>query len=215
MTFQGERYFGCTKTGKFQCQNDAERDGCRTTHNGPSATTEDCGDHSVASAPNASGRSLVRYVSRALRARARDDLLLRKHRPDLSARVTLLIEREIAGVERALFEDRSWRVVELTASCFPHRCRSWTASWPPSRAIQWHGLRRDRYLPATQTKQAQATSPRESAFASSLRPPFQFGTGGSPVGVGGGAAMLAGGYEGDPYQATRTWQLSRMALLAP
>ena len=43
LTFQGERYFGCTKTGKFQCQNDAERDGCRTTHNGPSATTEDAG----------------------------------------------------------------------------------------------------------------------------------------------------------------------------
>ena len=25
--FQGERYFGCTKTGKFQCEHDAVREG--------------------------------------------------------------------------------------------------------------------------------------------------------------------------------------------
>ena len=32
--FQGERYFGCTKTGKFQCEHDAVREGCRPTGNG-------------------------------------------------------------------------------------------------------------------------------------------------------------------------------------
>jgi hypothetical protein len=31
--FQGERYFGCTKT-KFQCEHDAVREGCRLTRNG-------------------------------------------------------------------------------------------------------------------------------------------------------------------------------------
>ena len=30
--FQGERYFGCTKTGKFECERDAIREGCRSTH---------------------------------------------------------------------------------------------------------------------------------------------------------------------------------------
>jgi hypothetical protein len=32
--FQGERYFGCTKTGKFECEPDAIREGCRPTRNG-------------------------------------------------------------------------------------------------------------------------------------------------------------------------------------
>ena len=32
--FQGERYFGCTRTGKFLCQHDADREGCRPRHNG-------------------------------------------------------------------------------------------------------------------------------------------------------------------------------------
>jgi hypothetical protein len=32
--FQGERNFGCTKTGEFLCQQEAERKGCRPTHNG-------------------------------------------------------------------------------------------------------------------------------------------------------------------------------------
>ena len=32
--FQGERYFGCTRTGKFLCQHDADREGDRPTQNG-------------------------------------------------------------------------------------------------------------------------------------------------------------------------------------
>jgi hypothetical protein len=32
--FQGERYFGCTKTGKFLCQHDTDGEGDRPTHNG-------------------------------------------------------------------------------------------------------------------------------------------------------------------------------------
>lgn len=32
--FQGERYFGHTKDGKFMCQRDADREGDRPTHNG-------------------------------------------------------------------------------------------------------------------------------------------------------------------------------------
>jgi hypothetical protein len=32
--FQGERYFGCTRTGKFQCEKDAIHDRCRATRNG-------------------------------------------------------------------------------------------------------------------------------------------------------------------------------------
>src|ERR1019366_3394497 len=31
--FQGERYFGCTKTGEFLCQHDAEHKRCRPTRN--------------------------------------------------------------------------------------------------------------------------------------------------------------------------------------
>ena len=31
---KGQRYFGCTKTGKFQCEHDAVREGCRPTRNG-------------------------------------------------------------------------------------------------------------------------------------------------------------------------------------
>jgi hypothetical protein len=36
--FQGERYFGCTKTGEFLCQKEAESKGCRPTHNGQVAS---------------------------------------------------------------------------------------------------------------------------------------------------------------------------------
>jgi hypothetical protein len=32
--FNGQRYCGCTKTGKFLCQHDAIREGCRPTRNG-------------------------------------------------------------------------------------------------------------------------------------------------------------------------------------
>lgn len=32
--FQGERYFGSTKQGKFICERDADREGDRPTHNG-------------------------------------------------------------------------------------------------------------------------------------------------------------------------------------
>jgi hypothetical protein len=32
--FQGQRYFGCTKTGEFLCEHDAIHKGCRPTHNG-------------------------------------------------------------------------------------------------------------------------------------------------------------------------------------
>ena len=32
--FQGERYFGCTKLGKFLCEHDADSEGDRPTHNG-------------------------------------------------------------------------------------------------------------------------------------------------------------------------------------
>lgn len=32
--FQGERYFGNTKNGKFMCERDADREGNRPTHNG-------------------------------------------------------------------------------------------------------------------------------------------------------------------------------------
>jgi PLD-like domain len=32
--FQGERYFGCTKTGKFLCQHHADREADRPTRNG-------------------------------------------------------------------------------------------------------------------------------------------------------------------------------------
>jgi hypothetical protein len=32
--FKGERYFGCTKTGKFFCEHDAVHEGCRPTRNG-------------------------------------------------------------------------------------------------------------------------------------------------------------------------------------
>jgi hypothetical protein len=32
--FQGQRYFGCTKSGKFLCQHDADHEGDRPTHNG-------------------------------------------------------------------------------------------------------------------------------------------------------------------------------------
>jgi hypothetical protein len=32
--FQGQRYFGCTRTGKFLCEQDAVRERCRPTHNG-------------------------------------------------------------------------------------------------------------------------------------------------------------------------------------
>ena len=31
--FQGERYFGCTRTGKFECERDAIREGCKPTGN--------------------------------------------------------------------------------------------------------------------------------------------------------------------------------------
>jgi len=30
---QGQRYFGCTMAGKFLCQHDAEREGCRQNLN--------------------------------------------------------------------------------------------------------------------------------------------------------------------------------------
>ena len=32
--FQGERYFGSTKQGKFMCERDADKEGDRPTHNG-------------------------------------------------------------------------------------------------------------------------------------------------------------------------------------
>lgn len=32
--FQGERYFGSTKEGKFICEHDADKEGDRPTHNG-------------------------------------------------------------------------------------------------------------------------------------------------------------------------------------
>jgi hypothetical protein len=32
--FQGERYFGSTKEGKFMCEHDADKEGDRPTHNG-------------------------------------------------------------------------------------------------------------------------------------------------------------------------------------
>jgi hypothetical protein len=32
--FKGERYFGCTRTGEFLCEQDAIRKGCRPTRNG-------------------------------------------------------------------------------------------------------------------------------------------------------------------------------------
>jgi hypothetical protein len=32
--FKGQRYFGCTKTGKFLCQHDADLEGDRSTRNG-------------------------------------------------------------------------------------------------------------------------------------------------------------------------------------
>lgn len=32
--FQGERYFGCTKQGKFMCEKEADREGDRATRNG-------------------------------------------------------------------------------------------------------------------------------------------------------------------------------------
>ncbi len=32
--FQGQRYFGCTKTGKFQCEHDAIGEECKPTGNG-------------------------------------------------------------------------------------------------------------------------------------------------------------------------------------
>jgi hypothetical protein len=32
--FQGERYFGSTKEGKFICEHDADKEGNRPTHNG-------------------------------------------------------------------------------------------------------------------------------------------------------------------------------------
>ena len=32
--FEGERYFGNTKQGKFMCQHDADREGDRPTRNG-------------------------------------------------------------------------------------------------------------------------------------------------------------------------------------
>jgi hypothetical protein len=32
--FEGERYFGSTKTGKFLCQHDADAEGDRPTRNG-------------------------------------------------------------------------------------------------------------------------------------------------------------------------------------
>ena len=32
--FQGERYFGCTKTGEFLCEHNAVLKGCRQTRNG-------------------------------------------------------------------------------------------------------------------------------------------------------------------------------------
>ncbi len=32
--YQGERYFGSTKEGKFLCEKDALREGDRVTHNG-------------------------------------------------------------------------------------------------------------------------------------------------------------------------------------
>ncbi len=32
--FQGERYFGSTRRGKFMCQRDADREGDRPTRNG-------------------------------------------------------------------------------------------------------------------------------------------------------------------------------------
>jgi hypothetical protein len=32
--FQGERYFGSTKQGKFLCERDADKEGDRPTHNG-------------------------------------------------------------------------------------------------------------------------------------------------------------------------------------
>ena len=32
--FQGERYFGSTKVGKFMCEQAADREGDRPTHNG-------------------------------------------------------------------------------------------------------------------------------------------------------------------------------------
>ncbi len=32
--FQGQRYFRCTKTGEFLCEQDAIRKMCRPTHNG-------------------------------------------------------------------------------------------------------------------------------------------------------------------------------------
>lgn len=31
--FQGERYFGSTKSGKFMCERDADKEGDRPTHN--------------------------------------------------------------------------------------------------------------------------------------------------------------------------------------
>jgi len=32
--FQGERYFGSTKNGKFMCEREADKEGDRPTHNG-------------------------------------------------------------------------------------------------------------------------------------------------------------------------------------
>lgn len=32
--FEGERYFGSTKEGKFICERDADKEGDRPTHNG-------------------------------------------------------------------------------------------------------------------------------------------------------------------------------------
>lgn len=32
--FQGERYFGSTKQGKFTCEREADKEGDRPTHNG-------------------------------------------------------------------------------------------------------------------------------------------------------------------------------------
>ena len=32
--FQGERWFGSTKEGKFLCEHDADKEGDRPTHNG-------------------------------------------------------------------------------------------------------------------------------------------------------------------------------------
>jgi hypothetical protein len=32
--FPGQRYFGCTKDGKFMCQGDADHEGDRPTRNG-------------------------------------------------------------------------------------------------------------------------------------------------------------------------------------